>query len=318
MKIYPAFFAVLAAGSLSLSFFLYLLKPLSSAVIYSEITIEKGAGFRAIAEQLQRAGLIRSPAAFKIYALASQAAAKLKAGTYWLSPSQTLPEIMTKLVVGPAADVEVVIFEGETVKDIDKKLSAAGIIRAGTLTQKTQSLEGFLFPDTYRFYPESSIDSVVSKFLENFQKKVLPAMEEKGKMNKEAIYEILKTASLIEKEIPLSGDRRLVSGIIHKRLKIDMPLQIDAAICYAKSRTMVGCHPLSRSDYDIESPYNTYKYKGLPPTPIANPGLDAVRAALNPKNSDYWYYLSDPVSKKTIFSVTLEEHNENRARYLGL
>ena len=133
-------------------------------------------------------------------------------------------------------------------------------------------------------------------------------------------YQILTAASLLEKEAPSFKDRRLISGILYKRLKAGIGLQVDATLTYAKcGGAFLTCDDpkVYRGDTSYSSSYNTYLYKGLPPGPISNPGLEAIRAALEPLESGYWYYLSDPKTKKTIFSRTLEEHNENRAKYLG-
>jgi len=208
-------------------------------------------------------------------------------------------------------DIEVTIIEGETVRDINTKLHELGVLRDGEAIQK--ELEGYLFPDTYRFFAQSSAEDVVEKMRAHFVEKTgyeLPLTDEQK--------EVLIMASLIEKEVPRSDDRFLVSGILWKRFSIDMPLQIDATVCYAKYETSVGCTPLKRSDFSVDSRFNTYKYFGLPPAPISNPGLTAIEAALNPKKSEYWYYLSDPDTKRTVFAATLDEHNDNRAIYLGL
>ena len=117
------------------------------------------------------------------------------------------------------------------------------------------------------------------------------------------VYITLIIASMIEKEIPLSSERPLVAGVMYQRLRIDMPLQIDATTLYAKE--------VKNARYD------TYQFYGLPPTPISNPGLDAIWAAAHPQESEFLYYLSDPRTKKTIFGKTIDEHNENRAKYLG-
>ncbi len=131
------------------------------------------------------------------------------------------------------------------------------------------------------------------------------------------VLRLITIASYLEKEVPNNDDRRIVAGIIEKRLKIGMPVQIDATILYNKCLgRFSGCPLLVKSDFKKDSPYNTYTRLGLTPTPIANPSLDAIRAAIEKKDSGYWFYLSDPKTKKTIFSENLEKHNINRAKYL--
>jgi len=320
--------------SLILSYGLYLLNPISAEPVFEDFTIEKEMGFRQIAEALRQQGLIRSAFMFKVYGALSGVSDELKAGNHWLSGFQSTPEILATLVESPATDKEVVIFEGMTIKEIDELLASQRIIRKGALEKYnwlslrdeypflagTKNLEGFLFPDTYRFYPQSSVEQVVRKILEAFQEKVWPMLLAKRPAVTAHFsnYEILTLASILEKEVPSGPDQQLVAGVMLKRLKIDMALQVDATICYAESKTSAGCYPLSRSDFDIKSPYNTYRNKGLPPGPISNPGVGAVKAAISPKIGPYLFYLSDPKTKRTIFSATFEEHNENRAKYLGL
>ena len=209
----------------------------------------------------------------------------------------------------PTPRVTITIPEGLTVSDINKRLSDAGVLSGEMLPS---DLEGYLFPDTYEFFIPSGVEVVKKKFLDNFKDKIEPVIS--GGLSGSDIEKILTIASLIEKEIPNFSDRKIVSGIIQKRLKNNMPLQIDASICYIK---LGPCVPITSEDKKINSLYNTYRYKGLPPGPIDNPGLDAIEASVNPKPSPYWYYLSDPKTGKTIFSKTLDEHNVNVVKYLG-
>lgn len=199
----------------------------------------------------------------------------------------------------------VLIREGLTVNQISELLNKAGVLEGESLLT---DLEGYLFPDTYEFFIPSSAELVVKRMKENFNNKVLPLVSVDDDLS-----DIIKVASMIEREVPNPEDRRIVSGIIWKRLRNSYPLQIDATICYVK---FDPCYPLSRDDLSKDSPYNTYTRKGLPPTPISNPGLDAIKAAINPKDSVYWFYLSDPETGKTIFSVDLDEHNSNIVKYL--
>lgn len=316
----------LSVASLALSYGLYLLKPVATQADFKDFSIEHNTGFSEIAVLLERAGLIRSIGAFKIYAFLSGVGGKIKAGNHWLSPAQSLPQILETLVDAEKIDQSVAIIEGWTLREIDDRLSKAGIIRGGSLLSLqpeelrkeypfllgSNSLEGFLFPDTYRFFKESSAEAVARKFLDNFRDKT------QSLLSGSRAYRTLIIASLLEKEVRSFKDRQIVAGIIEKRLKLGMPLQIDATICYAENKSFSECYPLSRSDFEIDSPYNTYKRAGLPPAPIGNPGLEAIKAALTPKLSTYLYYLSDPKTGRTVFASTFEEHNENRARYLGL
>lgn len=318
------------AATLFSLYFFYLLGPVSdNEEMYRTITIVSGEGLRAIAEKLFQADIIRSPRAFKIYSVLAGAAHRLKPGEYRLGASLTAPQIVSILEKGLPADVSVLIVEGATLKEIDRILSEREVIEPGALSEfpsislagdypfleRAENLEGFLFPDTYRFYRKSDPRAVVRRFLDNFKRQAWPLIEGYGK----AAYDQLILASLIEKEVPFERDRLLVSGILAKRLSSGVALYVDAALVYGKCDGIFdGCPRLGSRDLTIDSRYNTYRLRGLPPTPIGNPGLSAIRAANAPEESAYWYYLSHPETLETIFSKTLEEHNRNRRRYLGL
>ena len=204
--------------------------------------------------------------------------------------------------------VVVTIREGATVNDINKLLREKGVLTEDL----PQDLEGYLFPDTYEFFVPSDVAVVKAKFGENFNQKVRTVIPV-GSSEKD-LKEILTKASLIEKEVPDSFERKIVAGIMVKRLKNNIPLQVDASLCYGKDSP---CFPITESDKKVSSPFNTYLYRGLPPHPISNPGVDAILAVLDPLTTPYWFYLSDPKSRKTIFSRTLDEHNDNIVKYLN-
>lgn len=215
--------------------------------------------------------------------------------------------------------------EGMGLAEIDATMARYGVLAAGTLKgarvadyydtypflRGARSFEGFLFPDTYRFYFDSKPETVIRAMLDNYTARVSPLISDGGAVDwdnipitRRGIYsslEITTIASMIEKEVPGSADRRIVADIMYRRLRISMPLQIDATVDYAKK---------------YGAAYDTYERYGLPPGPIASPGLDALEAALNPKASPYLYYLSDPKTSKTIFSKDFEEHKANSEKYL--
>lgn len=212
----------------------------------------------------------------------------------------------------PTPKAVVVIPEGATVYDINKILREKGVLteEQGSLPE---SLEGYLFPDTYEFFAPSELETVESKFEENFNQKVRTVMPER--IREEDLKEILTKASLVEKEVPESAERRVVVDIMTKRLKNNVPLQMDASICYFKKES--SCLPITQADKNTDSLFNTYRYRGLPPHPIGNPGVDAILAVMNPTETPYWFYLSDPETKNTVFSKTLDEHNNNIVKYLS-
>lgn len=225
-------------------------------------------------------------------------------------------------------ELTVTIPEGSTIYDIDRILSRAGILQPGEFVAAvgTAPLEGMLFPDTYDFYASSTPSSVIQKFLADFNVKAAPlfAADPEDATNTVNRERDLIIASLVQKEVASSTDEAIVAGIIQKRLAADMYLNIDAAICYAKQiaayaespTSTAQCYPITEADLKADSPYNTYLHRGLPPTPIGNPGAQAIRAALQPQSSTYWYYLSDPKTGDTIYAQTLAQQEVNQAKYL--
>jgi len=207
--------------------------------------------------------------------------------------------------------ITVTIPEGLTVRQIEERLG---------LQLPVENLEGFLFPDTYYFSFGFSGAEVVKKMKDNFDKKVNQEIREEIKRQGKTLFEIITMASMIEKEVRTLEDKKLVSGLLWKRLKTNMPLQVDATIAYILTKEGKGEWTFEEmrreiaKARDIDSPYNTYKYRGLPVGPISNPGLESILAAVYPEDSEYWYYLSTPEGE-TIFSKTLDEHNRARAKY---
>jgi UPF0755 protein len=325
-------FLTAAAGAAGIFLFALALRPAAPAgAEFLKFTVSPGDGFWETSARLEAAGIIRSAFAFRAIALASGAAPRLKPGEYLLNPAAGAWEIISELVAGANREVRVTIPDGASVYLIDKILSDAGVLEKGKFQNYVFSLpekvEGRLFPDTYRFFSGSSPAEVFRKLSENFAAKALPVLSGEtglsgsGAPGPDKAEENLILASLLEKEVPDGEERRIVAGILLKRLAAGVPLQVDAAICYVKQRLRseyVPCYPLSPDDFKLKSAYNTYLNRGLPPGPIGSPGLDAIRAAMSPVKSPYWYYLSDPATGKTIFAETLEEHAANRARYLRL
>jgi len=317
---------------IGLGCFFYGLQPILTESVPVEFKIAKSESFRSIGARLSQQSLIRSIGVFKLYSLLVGRAGKFQPGIYEISSEMSVPSIVGKLTVGGANEIRVTIPEGLTVKDIDTLLVETGVFKEAqiknyainSLSEKypflkqMNSLEGFLFPDTYRFDIDSEPKEVVEIILERFKEKVWERLEDRDNW-----YDDLILASFLEKEVPEYEDRRLVAGLLLKRLGASVPLQIDSTILYAKCQgRFLSCDKeklkVVRNDLDqIISPYNTYKRMGWTPTPISNPGVEAVRAAINPEPSPYWYYLSAKDSGETVFSKTLEQHNINRFKYLN-
>lgn len=185
---------------------------------------------------------------------------------------------------------------------------------------KSLDLEGYLYPDTYRVYASSTADEIIVKILENFDKKLTPQMRKDIIAQNKTIHEILTMASIIEKEAPISyqngklDNAKIVSGIFWNRIKSGQALQSCATLAYVLG---VNKEQYSEADTNVVSPYNTYRNPGLPPGPIANPGILAIEAAIYPIKTNYNYFLTPTGSKELIFSRTYEEHLQNKNKYLG-
>lgn len=299
-------------------FFSLKASPVSNRVDYVEFRISKGESLDSVAERLSSNKLIRSPFVFKILGIATGSSKKIQPGQFDLSPHLSAAAIISKFVKAGNGSITITIPEGLTVYEVDKILNEASVIHPGELIQfsKDKKIEGRLFPDTYKFLTNTKIEEVVEIFIDNFNKKIAPVLSYDPKNQEENLI----LASMIQEEIPNPEEQKIAAGVLKKRVKVGMPLQVDATICYAKRvkspEKWAGCHPLTTLDMKIDSPYNTYLYKGWPPGPIASPGLSAVSAAVEPEASPYWFYLSDPLSRRTIFSENLEEHNRNILTFL--
>lgn len=316
------FFVLMAA------YFLYGLTPVSTEGTPRVFTVVPGEGFRVIAGRLSQESIIRSIGVFKAYSLLVGAAQHFKPGAYELASTMSVPEVVGRLTRGGVEDVTVTIPEGLSVKDTVMLLREAHILTddsalsfepqdfAGRFQflSSADSFEGFLFPDTYRFSRGAEPREVFDTILATFQRKAWPLLEGNASW-----YERLTLASLLEREVPGFEDRTIVAGILLTRNTKSIPLQVDATISYAVCEGVYrGCSrvKITRADLATASPYNTYQHLGWTPTPIANPGEAALRAAMMPKATPYLYYLSAAKDGTTVYAKTLEEHNANRARYL--
>ncbi|MFH1456888.1 MAG: endolytic transglycosylase MltG [Patescibacteria group bacterium] len=296
-----------------------------------EFVVSSGESVGKIAVNLVEQGIINSKWTFKFYILLKGWQGSIQAGTYILTP-MNIPDIAKILAIGKV-DNEIVMqfIEGWTIQDVAEYLIEKNVIentdqfldlaKATNFSDKfdflkdieSRNLEGFLFPDTYRLFKDSTASDIILRQLQNFDQKLTPALRTEIRANNRTMYEVLIVASIIEAEVTTDEDRKLVAGILWKRLDSGMALQVDSSLKYIIGKQ--NRNALTFEELEIDSPYNTYKYKGLPPTPINNPGELAIRSAVYPKGSDYWFYLSDK-DGNTIFSKTAEEHAVNVDKYL--
>lgn len=298
--------------------------------------VSKGETAKQTINNLKKENLIKSPFYFAYQLKRGQL--NIKAGEYLISPRLTAKEIIKILTQGDALSQErsITIIEGWNLKDIGAYLKNNQVVGADDYLKLAQAplsgwkfdflksdflndapkqanLEGYLFPDTYRIFKETTAEQIISKMLNNFDKKLTLEMRAEIKRQKKTVYEIVTMASVIEKEVRSIDDMKIVSGIFWDRIKNLQALESCATLAYILG---VNKAQYSIADTKVDSLYNTYKYRGLPPGPIANPGLNAIKAAIYPEFTGYNYFLSDPATGKTIYSKTLEEHNLNKYKYL--
>ncbi len=298
------------------------------------VTVPEGASLAAIAGQLREAGIIRSAWAFERYANRQGLAQSLQAGTFTLSPSMTAADVVRVLRTGGGEQVTLTIPEGFTVEDIDRLLTGKGLITRGEFTACARTcafdhsflpplslqmaarggrLEGYLYPDTYFVNPaEFTPQSFADRLLKTFQTKVVDALQKQLTAADHPLHAVVTVASLVEEETRTAEERPVVAGILWKRLSEGMRLDVDAALRYAIGKSTDA---ITRADLEVDSPYNLRRVRGLPPGPIASPGLASIRAALAPQPSPYYYYLHGS-DGRIRYARTNEEHNQNRARYL--
>jgi len=304
--------------------------PVSSDFSEVRLIIPKGYSVTQVARKLEERGLIKNILAFKVYVQVKGKSREIKAGEYDLKKNLTLKEITEVLLRGPS-EVWITVPEGLRREEIALKftdgLEKMGDEREFFLSEflsLTKTKEGYLFPDTYLFSRNVSAGKVVAAMLRNFEKRIAE-LDKDISSSKYDINQILTMASLVEREVLFDDERLVVAGILLKRLESDWPLQVDAAVQYAVASSR--CNVMSANcknwwpiligkDIKINSQYNTYKYKGLPPAPISNPGILSIKAVLYSKETDYWYYLHDK-DGKIHYAKTLEGHNLNIRKYLG-
>ena len=290
-------------------------QPVSDNKTFSNFVIIKGASASQIGNKLASAGLIKNALAFKIYVQFTGQSGKLQSGEFRLSPSYSLFQNVSALFNGPI-ELWVTIPEGLRREEVAAKFTAAlgkDTVFTGEFLQASKGEEGYLFPDTYLFPTEASASAIVNKMTDIFTVKT-QGLVPKGSNLSFSGSVIL--ASLIERETKTDAERPVVAGILLNRINAGMPLQVDASVQYTVGTSKDWWPILTLADLKTDSRYNTYKYQGLPPAPIANPGLSSLKAAFAPTENDYWYYIHD--SKGQIhYAKTLTEHNANIAKYLG-
>jgi UPF0755 protein len=284
-------------------------KPVSNNKTFSNFLITKGQSASSVANKLQAAGLIKNALVFRMYIKLTGQSNKIQTGEFRLTPSYSLFQTIDALSKGPI-EIWVTIPEGLRREEIAQRFTS-GLDKDQLFVNEfltvSKNSEGYLFPDTYLFPKDSSASAIVKKMKNTFDSRTTSLSLTEDQV-------IL--ASIIERETKTDEERPVVAGIMLNRIKIGMPLQVDAAVQYAVGTSKNWWPILSRDDLSISSKYNTYKFTGLPPAPIANAGISSLTAAVSPVSNDYLYYIHD-TSGQIHYAKTLAEHNANVRKYLG-
>lgn len=287
------------------------------------LQLNRGTSTLNMGRQLAQAGVIRFPWQFWIER-AMHPSAKLQAGEYRFNDPATVAEVFSRVARGDVYHFDFTVTEGSNMFDIAHELEAAGampaadFLRAASdpapiqdIVPSAKTLEGYLFPETYRLSHSTTAPELVREMTDQFRrhwKKIA------GGQNA-SVSGTVTLASLIEKETGVAAERPLIAGVFVNRLRIGMPLQCDPTTIYAALLDNRYRNAIYRSDLASQNPYNTYRHPGLPPGPIANPGAEAIRAALNPAQTDYLYFVAKPNGGGHEFSKTLAHHEKAVREY---
>lgn len=329
---------IVLAGSAAAAFAVWYqqgLKPLDPASSQRmTVTVEQGMSVEHIAGLLHGRGIIRSAPAFRFYLRFTGEDRDIKAGRFVLQPSHSVPEIVDILRSGRGEEIVLTIPEGFSVSEIDRLLADRGLTSIGAfarcarecdlsdvwfvpqntgLAERGGVVEGYLYPDTYFVAAQQfDIEQFMRRLLRTFEQKVIEAFPEQLARSNRSLHEVITMASLIEKEASNDDERPVIAGILWNRYDAGVGLGVDATVRYILNKPTAA---ITVADLNTNSPYNTRKFRGLPPGPIASPGQKSIAAAFNPSETEYWYYLHDPRGR-IHYAKTNEEHNINRHLYL--
>jgi UPF0755 protein len=291
----------------------------------TEVIVPQGATFRDVAQRLVDAGVIRNAFGFRVLARLTGAENEVRAGGFVFKPHQTASEVLHALVTGGAqTQAWITVPEGFTAAQIAERLGHEGVGPASVFEHaflstpldvdgiRVPSHEGYLFPNTYLVPLGATPQDVEAEMTSEFFKELPPGAAARAKALHVTLPQAVIVASLVEREAKVEADRPMIAGVIYNRLRLGMPLQVDATVEYALPH-----HKADLTDRDLktDSPYNTYLHAGLPPTPIANPGLPSLEAALHPAKTDALYYVYCGHGRH-VFANTFAQHEANVAKCL--
>lgn len=294
--------------------------------------VEQGEGVNQISFKLAERGLIRSSFWFEVYVWQKNLERNFVAGVYEVPSDSSIRQLVKQLTSPGNSEQNITIIEGWNNKEIAAYLETQGLVQtqdflnlvsadlSGYVSQysfladkpSAVDLEGYLFPDTYRVFKNATAKEIIKKMLDNFGQKLTPDLLAEINRRDKSLFEIITLASIIEQEVRNPDDMKLVADIFYKRLNAQIALQADSTINYLTGH---GRTQSTAEDLKIDSPYNTYKYRDLPPGPISNPGLNAIMAAIYPTPNQYYYFLTT-ADGQVIYSKTYDEHVANKRKYL--
>ena len=290
----------------------------------SVVEIPAHSGFLDVAQTLGRAGVIKSPVGFALLTLLRGNMRSLKAGEYQIPQGANTVAVLTMLAGGQVLQHTVVFREGDTITELAAQLGVEGLANADDVVRLTRdvlflrtldipadSLEGYLFPDTYQFVKGMTPEEILARMVTRMRERVSADILAAARSRNVSFHQLLTLASIIEKEAVDRSEMPLISAVFWNRLRVEMPLQADPTVQYAVGKER---RRLTRDDLLVDSPFNTYRRVGLPPGPIASPSLAAIRAAVNPADVSYLYFVAID-DRRHQFSVTLAQHNAAVARY---
>ena len=334
LKIALFFFILLFTAGLVLSAYAYYLNSPSTYISEEShvFKVPQGEPLTAIADRLERDRLIRSALLLKLLSKVSRTDGSIKSGYFRILPGDSTIDIHNILVSGYQEQVKVTIPEGWTLNKVARYLESKEIISREELMNPSvvtsllqsygipaESLEGYLFPDTYYFPKDYPAYGILERMVDNFFQHLEIIVSDYRGWDKQALHERVVLAAIVEREYRRSEEAPLIASVFYNRLKKNIGLESCATLEYIITEVQGRPHPgyLTLEDKKIDSAYNTYLWAGLPPGPISNPGTVALKAAFYPAETDYWYFLlKDPATGEHYFSADLEEHNWAKYYYL--
>jgi UPF0755 protein len=290
----------------------------------TRVDIPANEGVLGIGQRLEESGAIRSPIAFATLATFRGTARHLKAGEYEIPQHASMLRILELIETGRVVQHVILLREGSSVAELARLLDAQGLARAEdvlrlardqaflrTLNVEAPSLEGYLFPDTYLFVRGLATEEILARMVHRLRSRIRPGLLDRARSRGLDLHGLLTLASIIEREAVVRDEMPLISAVFWNRLRLDMPLQADPTVLYAVGKARGAP---TRADLNTDGAYNTYRRAGLPPGPIASPGLAAIEAALDPAPVTYLYFVSMD-DRRHAFSTTIQQHNAAVARY---